>query len=91
MLELHASDLALLGYLGAVQLGLGTWVLMKGVRGLPAVEVSLLLLAEPVLSTFWAWTMLGEQPGPWSLAGCGVILCATVIRVLLQRGPAAIR
>ena len=54
--------------------------------GIPAIEVSLLLLAEPVLNTFWAYLVHGEAPGAWSLAGCVVILSATCVRVLLQRG-----
>ena len=84
--EPPVKDLLLVAYLGSIQIGLGYWVLIKGIRGLPAVEVSLLMLAEPVLNTFWAWAILGEQPGPWSLAGCSVILVATGVRVLLQRG-----
>jgi DME family drug/metabolite transporter len=81
-----AVDVLLLFYLGSIQIGLGYWLLTRGVRGLPAIEVSLLLLAEPVLNTFWAYLVHGEAPGAWSLAGCSVILSATCVRVLLQRG-----
>jgi len=79
-------DLAIVGYLGAFQIGFAYWLLTRGIRGLPAVEVSLLLLAEPVLNTLWTWAVHGETPGNWSLAGCAVILAATCTRVLAQRG-----
>jgi drug/metabolite transporter (DMT)-like permease len=79
-------DVLLIVYLGMFQIGLGYWILMRGVRGIPAVEISLLLLAEPVLSAIWAWLVLGEQPGPWSLMGCIVILSATCARVAIQSG-----
>jgi len=70
----------------AFQIGFAYWLLTRGIRGLPAVEVSLLLLAEPVLNTLWTWAVHGETPGNWSLAGCAVILAATCTRVLAQRG-----
>jgi DME family drug/metabolite transporter len=81
----QTSDVLLIGYLGAIQIGLGYWILTRGIRGVPAVEVSLLLLAEPVLNGVWAWLVLGEQPGSWSLMGCVVILFATCFRVAMQR------
>jgi drug/metabolite transporter (DMT)-like permease len=52
-------------------------------RGVSALEASLLLLLEPVTSAVWAWWLHGEQPGPWSLAGCALILGAAVLRVVL--------
>lgn len=78
------NDVLLIGYLGTIQIGLGYWVLTRGLRRVPAVEVSLLLLAEPVLNAVWAWLVLGEQPGAWSLLGCILILSATCVRVALQ-------
>jgi DME family drug/metabolite transporter len=82
-------DVLLIVYLGIIQIGLGYWVLMRGIRGVPAIEVSLLLLAEPVLNGAWAWLVLGEQPGPWSLIGCAVIISATFARVGMWSGGSA--
>ena len=50
-----------------------------------ALEAALLLLLEPVMATVWTWLVHGEQPGPWSLAGCLVILTASVASVLSRR------
>jgi drug/metabolite transporter (DMT)-like permease len=82
--NLEVGDLLLISYLGAIQIGLGYWVLTRGLQSVPAVEVSLLLLAEPVLNAIWVWIVLGERPGPWSMLGCGLILGATGLRVALQ-------
>jgi drug/metabolite transporter (DMT)-like permease len=80
-----ALDWALVGYLGVFQIGLAYIFLTRGVRHVPALETSLLILLEPVLNSLWAWLAHGEQPGPWSLVGCGVILLSTAVYTLLRR------
>ena len=77
-----ASDWLIISYLGLFQIGLAYVFLTRGVRRVPALEASLLLLLEPVLSVVWAWWIHGEVPGPWSMTGCGMILVATVGRTL---------
>jgi drug/metabolite transporter (DMT)-like permease len=72
-------------YLGVFQIGLAYVCLTFGVRRLPALETSLLLLLEPVANAVWAWLVHGERPGPWSLAGCAIILAATFVRALKSR------
>ena len=74
--------LVILG-LGCVQVGLAYRLLAAGVRHVPALEVSLLLLLEPVLNPIWAWIVHGESPGHLSLAGGAVVLAATTSRTLL--------
>jgi drug/metabolite transporter (DMT)-like permease len=71
-------DWTVIVYLGLFQIGLAYVFLTRGVRGVPALEVSLLLLLEPVLSVVWAWLVHGERPGSWSAAGCAIILVATL-------------
>ncbi len=75
-------DLAVLGFLGPVQIGLAYVLLARGVRHVRALEAGLLLLLEPVLNALLAWAVHGETPGGWALAGCAVILLATAIRTL---------
>jgi drug/metabolite transporter (DMT)-like permease len=87
-LPVHDSvpgDWAVIAYLGLFQIGLAYVCLTRGVRRLPALEASLLLLLEPVLNALWAWLIHAERPGPWSLAGCGIILAATLLRTLQER------
>ncbi len=78
------ADWAILGYLGCFQIGLAYVFLTAGLREVTAFEASLLLLVEPVLNPIWAWLVHGERPGPWSLAGAGTILAATVVKTLLD-------
>jgi drug/metabolite transporter (DMT)-like permease len=71
-------------YLGAIQIALAYIFLTRGLRGVPALEASLLLLMEPVLAPLWAWLFHGELPGTWATAGCGVILAATAGRTVWE-------
>jgi drug/metabolite transporter (DMT)-like permease len=72
-------------YLGVVQIALAYVCLTSAMRRLPVLEVSLLLLIEPVLNPFWTWIVRGEHPGWWTIAGGAVILGATGIRTLVDR------
>lgn len=74
------KDAAVIAYLGLIQIGLAYLLLMRAVQSVPALEASLLLLVEPVLSPLWAWLVHAESPGAWSLAGGAVILGATAAR-----------
>ncbi len=80
--SISATDWTLIVFLGVVQIGLAYVLLTRGVRGVPALEASLLLLVEPVLNPIWAWLVHGENPGLWSLLGGAVILGATAARTL---------
>jgi drug/metabolite transporter (DMT)-like permease len=77
-----ATDWFTVAFLGVFQIGVAYIAMTRGVRRVPALEASLLLLLEPVLAALWAWLIHGEQPGPWSLAGCLIILSASVASVL---------
>ncbi len=77
---LSLKDAGVIAYLGLIQIGLAYLLLMRAVQSVPALEASLLLLVEPVLSPLWAWLVHAESPGAWSLAGGAVILGATAAR-----------
>ncbi|MBI2568766.1 MAG: DMT family transporter [Candidatus Schekmanbacteria bacterium] len=79
-------DWALVFYLGAIQIGAAYACLIRGVRVLPALEVSLLLLLEPVLNPVWAWLVHGETPSAFSLTGGAIVLAATTLRGVLMPG-----
>jgi DME family drug/metabolite transporter len=78
--RIGAADAAVLVYLGVFQIALAYVLLIRGVRGVTALEASLLLLVEPMLNPLWAWVVQGEVPGAGTLAGGAVILAATTIR-----------
>jgi drug/metabolite transporter (DMT)-like permease len=74
------ADWLTLAYLGVVQVALAYVALTRGMRHVPALESSLLLLLEPVLNPVWAFLAHGERPGSWALLGGGVILAATTVK-----------
>ena len=71
-------------YLGVFQIGLAYICLTKAVGRLPALEVSLLLLLEPVLNPLWAWLVRGEQPGTWTIAGGAIIIAVTAVKSMYE-------
>lgn len=85
-------DALVIGYLGIFQIALAYLFLAGGLRRVPALEASLLLLLEPVLSALWAWWVHGEVPGVWARAGGAAILLATATKTVLDsRGAVASR
>jgi drug/metabolite transporter (DMT)-like permease len=80
--SLRVQDLAVVGYLGIFQIGLAYALLTRAMARVSALETSLLLFVEPVLSPLWAFLVHGERPGALPLLGCAVILAATVLRTL---------
>jgi drug/metabolite transporter (DMT)-like permease len=86
-----AGEWATLVYLGVFQIGLAYVCLTSAIRHLPALEISLLLLLEPVLNPVWTWMIRGENPGQWTILGGGIILGGTAIKLLAERPQRAWR
>jgi len=76
----RATDWLIVIYLGVFQLGLAYVFLSRAITRVPALEASLFLLVEPVLSPVWAWLAHGETPGSLAVIGGAVILTATVLK-----------
>ncbi|MCC7328126.1 MAG: DMT family transporter [Burkholderiales bacterium] len=81
-------DLALLALMGSVQLGTGCLLATAASRTLPASELALLALLEPVLGPLWVWALMGEHPGPRALVGAAFVLSAVLANqaLALRRG-----
>lgn len=77
-----ALDWATVGYLGMFQIAAAYVCLASAVRQIPALEVSLILLVEPVLNPVWTWVVRGEAPGEAVIAGGAIILAAAAARAL---------
>jgi drug/metabolite transporter (DMT)-like permease len=85
--HVSAPTLVLLAYLGVVQIGLAYVCLTRGLRHVPALEASLLLMIEPVLNPLWSWLAHGEVPSGWTLAAGAGIVVATAVQALTQPRP----
>jgi drug/metabolite transporter, DME family len=75
-----AVEWATLVYLGVCQIGVAYVFLTAAMRVLPALEVSLLLLIEPVLNPIWTWLIRSEPAGTYTIIGGVIIIAATAIR-----------
>jgi DME family drug/metabolite transporter len=83
-------DWGVVAFLGVFQIGVAYLLLSSGIRHVPALEVSTLLLLEPALNPLWSWLVHGERPGVWALAGGALILGATTLRTVVDgRSPRA--
>lgn len=83
------QDVLVIGYLGTVQIGLAYVFLTRAMRSVPALESSLLLLAEPALNPIWAALVHGERPGGFALLGGSLILAATLASVVRRKANTA--
>ena len=74
-----AVDWVAVSYLGVFQIAVAYVFLVRGVRRVGALEASLLILLEPVLSPLWAWLVHGEQPTTLAMLGGTIIVVATAV------------
>ena len=67
---------------GVVQMAIPYVLFARGLRVVPAAEGALLALLEPILSPFWVFLFIGEQPDGFSLIGGACLLGGIVLRYL---------
>lgn len=82
---ISTKDAAALLYLGTIQIGVAYFCLARGIRHIPAVQATALLMVEPALNPLWTWLVHGETPTMWAIAGGGIILAATFKNALQYR------
>jgi drug/metabolite transporter (DMT)-like permease len=71
-------DIAVLAFMGCVQLGMGCLLATAASRDLRATEIGLLALIEPITGPLWVWLLMGEDPGGNALLGGTIVLAAVV-------------
>jgi drug/metabolite transporter (DMT)-like permease len=79
-----STDWLVILYLGSIQIGLAYACLTRGLRSVPALQASLLLMVEPVLNPVWAWLVHAERPTNWALLGGALIIGATAAQSIVQ-------
>jgi drug/metabolite transporter (DMT)-like permease len=85
LVGISGFDWALITYLGVVQIGVAYFLVMRGLRGVPAIEASLLMMIEPALNPLWVWFIHGEAPSSLALAGGALIFAASIGRAVAGR------
>ena len=68
-------------FLGIVQLGIGSVLFALAAQTVPAVQLTIFALGEPLLAPLWAWVGIGEIPSWATLIGGGVLFSALGFQV----------
>lgn len=84
-LAVPLKDALLCMMLGVVQLGIGSVLFAIAARSIPAVELTLYALVEPLLAPIWSWIGAGEIPTTSTFIGGGIMLLALLLHVAGQR------
>jgi drug/metabolite transporter (DMT)-like permease len=82
-LSVSTRDMALLLSLGLIQMTLGLSFYLYALRLLPAAQVTLIALLEPVLGPIWVWLFMGEEPATATVLGGAIVLGALAINIAL--------
>jgi drug/metabolite transporter (DMT)-like permease len=69
--------------LGVGPLGISYFLYVIAIRGVTAIQASLLQCMEPLLSPVWVYLLVKEVPGFWTFIGGGIILIVIVINSVL--------
>ena len=81
---LTSRDLFISLYLGVFQVGVGFALMVLGTRYVPAAQVGLLALVEPVLAPLWVWMGVGEVPSLATIIGGTIIFLAITTNGILN-------
>ena len=84
----NVGNWLIVAYLGVVQIALAYVFITAGIRHVRALEVSLLLLVEPVLSPVWVWLLLAESPAALAVLGGAIVIGATAVHAVRSGGRA---
>jgi len=78
-----ARDLAAVGYLGVVQIGLAYTLFTLGMaRGVRSLDAGIVAYIEPVLNPVWVFLFLGERPSVWAIMGGAIIIAAVFLHTI---------
>jgi drug/metabolite transporter (DMT)-like permease len=80
VMHIDGSSVAVMLYLGCIQIAFAYWLLTRAVRHVPAFEASLILLLEPVSNPAWSWLIHGERMDVWALSGAGLVLAGVAFQ-----------
>ncbi len=81
--KLTPTNIAVVAYLGVVQIGIAYTLLTLGVaRGVKSLDAGIIGYIEPVLNPVWVFLFLGERPARWALAGGAIIIAAVCTHTL---------
>ena len=81
------TDWLAIVYLGIFQQAAGHLLFISGLRGITALDASLLILLEPIASPLWAYWAVNEHPGTFFWPGAAIVLLAQLWRTTRREPP----
>ncbi|MCA1594454.1 MAG: DMT family transporter [Acidobacteria bacterium] len=79
------KDLAVVAYLGMVQIGLAYTFFTLGIaRGVRSLDAGIVGYIEPVLNPVWVAVFIGERPSAWALLGGSIIVAAVTWHIAIS-------
>ena len=89
-LEVTRHDLLILLAFGFAQLGIGLAIFSVGAAKVPATDVALLSMIEPVVGPIWVWIVIGEYPGIPALIGGSIVFVALAAHTIYASSRATL-
>ena len=81
--DLTTKDVAVVGYLGVVQIGLAYTLFTLGMaRGVRSLDAGVVGYIEPMLNPVWVFLFLGERPSQWAITGGAIIIAAVFVHTV---------
>jgi DME family drug/metabolite transporter len=81
--ELTTKDVAIVLYLGVVQIGLAYTLFTLGIaRGVRSLDAGVVGYIEPMLNPVWVFLFLGERPSRWAVTGGCIIIAAVLAHTI---------
>lgn len=71
-------------FIGVVASGFASALQARAAPRLSPVEMSMLLMLDPILNPVWVALMVGEVPGPFALGGMVVVIACVILNILLN-------
>ena len=77
-------QLAMLLFMGAIQLALPLVLFMRGAQHMPAAQMVLVSMLDAALNPLWVWLVFGEVPSEGVFAGGALVLLAIAVNAWPQ-------
>jgi drug/metabolite transporter (DMT)-like permease len=81
-LSATAIDMGVLFAFGVFEMGLGLVLFTAGAQRVPPVEAAMIAILESILSPFWVWIFLGENPGLRTILGGAIVIAAVAVHTI---------
>ena len=85
--KISLNDFSISMLLGIFEIGLGFILMVLGARFVPAAQVGLLALVEPLFAPIWVWWGIGEIPSTFTILGGLLIFLAILSDGLVRKKP----